>query len=62
MKSTASNARMGKLRVGSPPHSRRAGLALAQALLVAVDEYEQTAGYDQITVFNNSCFDAEPGG
>jgi hypothetical protein len=34
VKSTASNARMGKLRVGSPPHSRRAGLALAQALLV----------------------------
>jgi hypothetical protein len=36
--------------------------ALAQALLVAADEYEQMAGYDQITVFNNSCFDSEPGG
>ena len=53
---------MGKLRVGSPPHSRRAGLALAQALLVAADEYEQMAGYDQVTVLNNSCFDSEPDG
>jgi len=56
VKSTASNARMGKLRVGSPPHSRRAGLALAQALLVAADEHEQMAGYDQITILNNLVF------
>ena len=36
--------------------------ALAKALLAAADEYEQMASYDQITVFNNSCFDFEPGG
>ena len=34
----------------------------AQALLVAAEEYEQMAGYDQVTVLNNSCFDSEPGG
>ena len=62
MKSTASNARMGKLRVGHLHTRAEQARALAQALLVAADEYEQTAGYDQITVFNNSCFDAEPGG
>jgi len=55
-------ARMGKLRVGHLHTDAEQTRALAQALLVAADEYEQTAGYDQITVFNNSCFDAEPGG
>ena len=53
---------MGKLRVGHLHTDAEQTRALAQALLVAADEYEQTAGYDQITVFNNSCFDAEPGG
>lgn len=62
MKSTASNARMGKLRVGHLHTDAEQARALARALLEAADEYEQMAGYDQITVFNNSCFDSEPGG
>lgn len=62
MKSTASNARMGKLRVGHLHTDAEQARALARALLEAADESEQMAGYDQITVFNNSCFDSEPGG
>jgi hypothetical protein len=62
LKSTASNVGMGKLRVGDLHTDAEQARALVQALLVAVDEYEQMAGYDQITVFNNSCFDPEPGG
>ena len=62
MKSTASNARMGKLRVDHLHTDAERTRALAQALLVAADEYEQMAGYDLITVLNNSCFDSEPGG
>jgi hypothetical protein len=62
VKSTASNARMGKLRVGHLHTHAEQARALAQALLVAADEHEQMAGYDQITVFNNSCSDSEPGG
>ena len=53
---------MGKLRVDHLHTDAEQARALARALLVSADEYEQTAGYDQITVFNNSCFDAEPGG
>ena len=52
---------MGKLRVGHVHTDAEQTRALAQALLGAADEYEQMAGYDQ-TVFNNSCFDSEPGG
>jgi hypothetical protein len=62
LKSTASNARMGKLRVGHLHTDAEQARALAQALLVAADKYEKLGGYDQITVFNNSCFDPEPGG
>ena len=62
MKSTASNARMGKLRVGHLHTDAEQARALARALLEAADESEQMAGYDQITVFNNPCFDSEPGG
>jgi len=62
LKSTASNARMGKLRVGHLHTDAEQARALARALLVSADEYEQMAGYDQITVLNNSCFDSEPGG
>jgi hypothetical protein len=62
LKSTASNAQMGKLRAGHLHTDAKQARALAQALLVAADEYEQMAGYDQITVLNNSCFDSEPGG
>jgi hypothetical protein len=62
LKSTASNARMGKLRVGHLRTDAEQARALARALLEAADEYAQMAGYDQITVFNNSCFDSEPGG
>jgi hypothetical protein len=53
---------MGKLRDGHLHTDAEQARALAQALLVAADEYQQMAGYDQITVFNNSCFDTEPGG
>ncbi len=53
---------MGKLRVGHVYTDAEQTRALAQALLGAADEYEQMAGHDQITVFNNSCFDSEPGG
>jgi hypothetical protein len=53
---------LGKLRVGHLHADAEQTRALAQALLVAADEYEQMAGYDQITVFNNWCFDSEPGG
>jgi hypothetical protein len=53
---------MGKLRAGHLHTDAKQARALAQALLVAADEYEQMAGYDQITVLNNSCFDSEPGG
>ncbi len=62
LKSTASNARMGKLRVGHLHTDAEQARALAQALLVAADKYEKIEGYDQITVFNNSCFDSESGG
>ena len=50
LKSTASNAPMGKLRVGHLRTDAEQARALAQALLAAADEYEQMAGYDQITV------------
>ena len=53
---------MGKLRVGHLHTDAEQARALAPALLEAADESEQMAGYDQITVFNNSCFDSEPGG
>jgi hypothetical protein len=53
---------MGKLRVGHLHTDAEQARALARALLVSADEYEQMAGYDQITVLNNSCFDPEPGG
>jgi len=53
---------MGKLRVGHLHTHAEQARALAPALLVAADEYEQMAGNDQITVFDNSCFDSEPGG
>jgi hypothetical protein len=41
---------MGKLRVGHLHTDAEQTRALAQELLVAADEYEQMAGYDQITV------------
>jgi hypothetical protein len=53
---------MGKLRVGLLHTDAEQARALARALLVSADEYEQMAGYDQITVLNNSCFDSEPDG
>jgi hypothetical protein len=53
---------MGKLRVGHLHTDAEQTRAMAQALLVAADEYKQLAGYDQITVLNNLCFDSEPGG
>jgi hypothetical protein len=53
---------MSKLPVGHLHTYAEQARALAQALLEAADKYEQLGGYDQITVFNNSCFDSEPGG
>jgi hypothetical protein len=53
---------MGKLRVGHLDTDAEQARALAQALLVAADEYEQMAGYDLVTVFSNWCFDSDPGG
>jgi hypothetical protein len=50
LKSTASNARMGKLRLVTSITDAEQARALAQALLAAADEYEQMARYDQITV------------
>jgi hypothetical protein len=47
---------MGKLRVGHLHTHAEQTRALAQALLVAADEHEQMAGYDQITILNNLVF------
>jgi hypothetical protein len=59
---TASNARMGKLRVGHFQTDAEQAGALAQALLVVAEEYEQwqvTIGSQSSTT---SCFDSESGG
>ena len=62
MRSTASDARTGKLHDGHHHTYAEQARALTQPLLDAADEYEQMAGYDQITVGNNTGIAAEPGG